>query len=96
MLIRIVRMTIHPDRVQDFETLFRAVHDRIEAFPGCRGVELARDVRFPNVLITLSRWQDENALDEYRASDLFRRTWAETRELFAAAPEAMSYEPVGD
>lgn len=95
MLIRIVRMTIHPENVDRFEELFRGVHRRIESFPGCHNVELARDARYPNVLVTISRWNNEKALESYRSSDLFRRTWSETRELFAAAPEATSYHPVG-
>jgi len=96
VLIRIVRMTIHPDRTDEFEQIFQGVHDRIEAFPGCRGVELVRDVRFANVLMTLSRWDGEEALESYRSSDFFRRTWSRTRALFAAAPEASSYNPVRD
>lgn len=94
MLIRIVRLTIHPERINQFENLFRGVHDRIESFPGCRSVELARDVRYPNVLLTISRWDDEKALESYRSSDLFRTTWSRTRELFAAPPEATSYHPL--
>lgn len=94
MLIRLVRMTIHPERIAEFEEIFRGVHDRIESFPGCHTVELVRDVRYSNVLMTISRWDDEEALERYRSSDLFRRTWSATRELFAAAPEATSYEPV--
>lgn len=96
MLIRIVRMTIHPEHIGEFMTLFHGVHDRIESFPGCRSVELLTDARYPNVVATLSRWDDDDALQNYRASDLFRRTWSKTREMFAAAPEASSYVPAGD
>ena len=90
MLLRTVRMTFRPDRLADFLALFRAARPRIAATPGCRHLELWQDARFPNVLTTFSRWDDQAALDAYRQSDLFRTTWAETKPLFAAAPVAHS------
>ena len=90
MLLRTVRMTFRPDRLADFLALFRAARPRIAAAPGCRHLELWQDARFPNVLTTFSRWDDQAALDAYRQSDLFRETWAETKPLFAAAPVAHS------
>jgi quinol monooxygenase YgiN len=95
MLIRVVRMTFDPASTERFEQIFENVRPRIAAFPGCHGVELARDARYPNIFVTLSRWTDEDALESYRHSDLFRSTWAETRRLFAARPQAHSYVPAG-
>ena len=91
MLVRIVRMTFRPDRLDDFLALFRASAPRIRAFPGCRHLALLADERYPNILSTYSLWDDAEALDRYRASDLFRATWAETKPLFAAPPVAHSH-----
>ena len=91
MLLRTVRMTFHPARVADFLALFEATRDRIASAPGCRSLDLWRDARFPNVLTTVSLWDDARALDAYRRSDLFRETWARTTPLFAAAPVALSH-----
>lgn len=90
MLIRTVRMTFHPGRVEPFLTLFAQARPKIRAAPGCRRLELWQDVRFPNVLSTFSWWDDAEALETYRKSDLFRTTWAQTTPLFAAAPVAHS------
>jgi quinol monooxygenase YgiN len=90
MLVRTVRMTFRPDRVDDFLALFRASAPRIRAFPGCHRLALLADARYPNVLTTYSLWEDEAALDRYRASALFKTTWAETKPLFAAPPVAHS------
>ena len=90
MLVRTVRMTFRPDRLDDFLVLFRASAPKIRAFPGCRHLALLEDVRFPNILSTYSLWESEEALEHYRASDLFRATWAETKPLFAAPPVAHS------
>ena len=90
MLLRTVRMTFRPDRLDDFLALFADARSRIRAAPGCHHLELWQDARFPNVLTTYSEWDDADALDAYRHSDLFKTTWARTTPLFAAAPVAHS------
>lgn len=70
--------------------LFDASAPRIRAFPGCHHLELWQDERYPNVVTTYSHWEDAQALDQYRNSDLFRDTWSRTKPLFAARPEAHS------
>jgi len=87
-------MTFRPDRLDDFLTLFEEARPRISAAPGCRHLELWQDERFPNVLTTFSYWDDADALDAYRQSDLFRSTWKRTTPLFAAAPIAYSQRSV--
>lgn len=96
MLLRTVRMTFRPDRLDDFLDLFREARPRIAAAPGCRHLELWQDARFPNVLTTFSHWDGPDALEAYRRSDLFRETWARTTPLFAAAPVAHSQARVDE
>ena len=62
MLLRTVRMTFAPDRLGDFLALFAEARPKIAAAPGCRHLELWQDARFPNVLTTFSRWDDDAAL----------------------------------
>lgn len=93
MLKRLVKMTFRADAVAQFRhEVFEESKDRIRAFPGCRHMELLQDVAQPHVLFTLSLWESEAALAAYRASDLFRETWAKTKVLFAERPEAWSTE----
>ena len=94
MLIRLVRMTFHPERVPDFLALFADARPKIAAQPGCLHLALWQDTRYPNVFTTHSHWDDADALDAYRRSDLFRTTWARTKPLFAAPPVAHSQEEV--
>jgi quinol monooxygenase YgiN len=91
MLVRTVRMTFRPDRLDAFLALFRASAPRIRAFPGCHRLDLLADARYPNILTTYSLWESEAALDLYRESALFKTTWAETKPLFAAPPVAHSH-----
>ncbi|MEM1042687.1 MAG: antibiotic biosynthesis monooxygenase [Bacteroidota bacterium] len=90
MLIRTVRMTFRPDAVEDFLAMFDGVAPQIRAVRGCRYLELWRDARFPNILTTYSHWESADALDAYRQSDLFRSTWATTKQWFAAPTVAHS------
>jgi quinol monooxygenase YgiN len=93
MIKRVVKMTF---REEDTDKFIRDVFDRskqkIRAFPGCRHMELLRDTRHPNVLFTLSYWDDETALDQYRNSELFAETWVKTKALFSDRPQAWSLE----
>ena len=90
MLIRTVRMTFDPVRLEEFRALFEEASPQIRAFPGCSMLELWEDTRFPNILSTFSHWESEEALASYRKSELFETTWARTKPLFTAPPEASS------
>lgn len=91
MLIRIVRMTFRPSKLDTFLHHFDSVSPKIRSFDGCEHLELWQDARFPNVCTTHSHWTGDDALERYRNSDLFRMTWAQVKPWFAAAPRAHSY-----
>lgn len=95
MIKRIVKMTFRPEAVDAFvHEVFEQSKAQIRAFPGCLYMELVRSVATPNVLFTLSAWEDEGALDTYRQSELFQLTWAKTKALFAEKAEAWSVEVI--
>lgn len=90
MLIRTVRMTFRPDAVPDFLAMFEQTSPEIRGFEGCEHLELWQDAGFPNILTTYSIWSGEETLQAYRASELFKNTWARTRKWFAAPAVAQS------
>lgn len=90
MITRVVKMHFREALCEDFEKLFRSRRAGIEAMPGCHSVTLHRDSRDPGVYFTISLWEDEASLDQYRASGFFKETWAATKALFAAKAEAWS------
>ena len=94
MLIRLVRMTFRDECLPDFHRIFDISKAQIRAFPGCRHLELLRDLDQPAVRLTLSHWESADALDAYRRSGLFRTTWAATKVLFADRPVAFSMETI--
>lgn len=84
-------MTFVPDQVDAFLEHFNETAPQIRSFPGCTHLELWRDVETPAIFTTYSHWEDEEALDTYRESELFRDTWAKVKPLFADRPRAHSY-----
>ena len=90
MLIRIVRMTFKPEEVEAFLAVFEGAKEKIRAVEGCCYLELWRDADQPNILMTHSHWENADALEAYRHSDLFKSTWAKTKPLFADRPQAFS------
>lgn len=92
MIKRIVKLTFRPELVPEFMLVFEQSKHHIRAFEGCKSMMLLRDATQPNVLFTLSEWDDLEALESYRKSDLFQSTWAKTKVLFAEKPSAWSTE----
>lgn len=96
-LQRIVRMTFQNDKIQEFLIIFEQSKQLIANFPGCLKLSLFRDLHQDNVFYTISLWENEQALENYRHSELFHSTWAKTKTLFADKPTAFSlhlYDPV--
>ena len=96
MIIRVVRLTLHPDRVNDFISLFNQSAPTIRGFAGCRHLELWVDVSFPNIVTSYSHWDSDTDLQTYRASAFFKKTWASVTPMFAAPATAHSYKRDGD
>ena len=90
MIKRFVKLSFQADKTAEFIQIFEDSKNFIRRMSGCHHVELLRDATNPNVFFTLSLWDTEGALDDYRRSDLFRTTWAKTKVLFADKPEAWS------
>lgn len=90
MIRRIVKMSFHPDKIDEFLSLFETVKEKIRNSEGCHHLELLQDQANPSIIFTYSFWLEERYLEQYRYSDLFESTWAKTKKLFNGKPEAWS------
>lgn len=90
MLVRIVKMTFKPELIPTFLVLFENNKTTIRQFNGCQFLELYQDKTKPQQFFTYSHWQDEESLENYRHSDIFKNIWTETKKMFAEKPEAWS------
>ena len=93
MIIRIVKLTIHPDKTEEFKSIYEAHMEQIKGMIGCEKLELLQEKgRYSNVVMTYSYWQSEDDLEAYRNSELFLKVWKTVKPLFCAKPEAWSLE----
>jgi quinol monooxygenase YgiN len=90
MIVRIVQMSFQKDKVQEFLALFEERKTLIRNFEGCHHLELWQSAEQDNIFFTYSLWDSEQHLDRYRFSELFKDTWARTKALFEAKPQAWS------
>ena len=90
MIVRVVKMEFQEEKVAEFLALFEERKERIRHFQGCRHLELWRQAGTTNVYFTYSHWNAETDLNHYRFSEFFKDTWARTKALFIAKPQAWS------
>lgn len=93
MIVRIVKMEFKPECINQFVLLFEEKKDKIRSFEGCAYLELLQGLDGKaNIFSTYSYWESQEHLDNYRYSDLFKKTWSETKKMFSKKPEAISFE----
>lgn len=92
MLVRIVKMTFQKDKAEEFLQLFNSSMQNIMHFPSCMHLELLQNLNETNIYYTYSHWTNEEALNIYRNSEVFKITWGQTKLLFSARPEAFSLQ----
>ncbi len=90
MIIRIVKMTFLPEKVDQFLEVFNATKHKIRNMEGCSHLELLKDVSQQNVYFTYSYWESEDDLNNYRNSELFKNVWSKSKILFESKAEAWS------
>ena len=96
MIKRLVKLTFQSDKTDDFITIFEESKNLIRKMPGCQHLELLRDAAKLEVFFTLSFWENEDALNAYRDSELFKTTWAKTKVLFADKPQAWTTNMISE
>lgn len=92
MLVRIVKMGFFKQNVEVFLKHFDENKSKIIGFEGCSLVELYRDKNDPSIFFTYSNWESDEALQNYRKSDVFNTIWSKTKPLFSIRPEAWSVD----
>jgi quinol monooxygenase YgiN len=90
MIIRIVRMHFTEAGVDEFLEIFDENMKAIRNFPGCTHLELLKDLDDPLCFTTLSHWESENQLEQYRKSELFSKVWGRVKTLFSERTQAYS------
>ena len=92
MIVRIVKMSFHEEKISKFLENFEVIKEKIRNAPGNRLLELYQDKSDQTIFFTYSYWETEQDLENYRNSELFFEIWTDTKKLFNNKPEAWSVE----
>ena len=96
MIIRIVKLSFHPEYISDFKTIFEENKHKIISQKGCNRLKMLKDINDVNVIFTYSWWDSEKDLNNYRNSELFKDVWSKTKILFNNKPEAWSTKKINE
>ncbi len=96
MIIRIVKLQFKEEELEAFKTYFDGICDQIRNFEGCQKLEMLEQVDQPNVIFTYSYWESEDALENYRVSELFQTFWGVAKAKFSGKPEAWSLNKIAE
>ena len=94
MFVRIVKLSFAKEHISEFLSNFETNKTQIRNFKGCQFLELYRDKTNTNVFFTYSYWKNEDALECYRQSELFKNVWSKTKPLFNDKPQAWSVDKI--
>lgn len=90
MITRIVKMTFRSENIAAFKEIFYESQKLIRAFDGCIRLELMKDISNDFTFFTISHWESEESLNNYRDSYLFKHTWSRVKPLFSERALAWS------
>jgi len=76
--------------VDEFLEIFNENKEAIRNFPGCSHLQLLKDAEDSNCFTTLSHWDHEDNLENYRKSALFGSVWGRVKTLFSERTQAYS------
>ena len=81
-------MVFREEEIPTFIQIFNTSCSKIRSSEGCIDLKLLQSTDDKRIFFTLSLWESEKYLQDYRSSELFGTTWAKTKILFADKPEA--------
>ncbi len=90
MILRVVKMEFNEGDLDTFLGIFGKYSDQIRAAEGVHEVQLKQDIKDPCICFTLSHWESEAFLNQYRDSALFNEVWGQVKPLFRAKAQAWS------
>jgi heme-degrading monooxygenase HmoA len=86
---RIVKMKFRKESVETFLNLFESVKFKISGLEDCHSLELVQAFD-EQTFFTISIWENEEALNAYRNSEMFKETWTVVKTLLEIKAEAWS------
>ena len=97
MITRVVKIHFQEDKIQEFLTFFETIKFKVAKQPNCFGMKLLQDKNNPEIVFTYSLWKNEEALNNYRDSELFsNEVWPKIKPWFKEKAQAWTLEEYFD
>ena len=96
MITRIVKLEFREDKIDEFLSFFDTIKNVVNEFPGCHGMILYHDVNDPTTVMTYSRWDSQESLNQYRNSTEFGKIWPKIKPWFHKKPQAWTLDTYFD
>lgn len=90
MITRFVKLHFNEDFCNQFEKNFPYTKQKVESHKGCIEVKLFKAEN--NTYFTISKWERELDLNNYRESDFFKKTWSNFKANFSSKAFAWTTE----
>ena len=94
MITRIVKLHFKAEKIDEFLTFFQTIKHHVNQFEGCLGMKLLQDINSPEIVMTYSYWENEQALENYRLSTTFGEIWPKIKPWFDQKAEAWSVNTI--
>jgi len=92
MIRRLVKFHFLPGKAEDFREIFEYGQHVVTGSKGCHWVKLLSDENNTDIGFTLSLWDSEHDLNEYRNSTEFKSYWPKIKALLAEKTEVWNLE----
>lgn len=83
-------MEFKKEEIENFHSIFINAQPEIEKMEGCLAVNLHQDLIKHELFFTISKWDSDESLENYRQSELFIAIWKKVKPLFSQKAEAWS------
>lgn len=93
-LTRVVKLTLSPEHIEEFKEVWTGHRDAIADMQGCLSLQAFQDLGEHNIFFTISQWESEHALDNYRYSIFFKTLWSKVKPMFMAKAMAHSLQSI--
>ena len=93
MITRIVKLHFHANFCSEFENNFSEFKKVVSSFEGCKSVKLLKSNSI-GIYFTISQWEQESNLDQYRTSETFKEIWNTLKPYFVERAEAWTTQEI--
>ena len=92
MIIQLVRVSIQPDRREQWLELVKENVAQSRSEDGCERYEICEDIESPNTYVLVERWRDLDAQYEHFRNPKFGELMGALGEVLAGPPEVSLHE----